>query len=574
MIDLALLGVWILDHRDEVGEVVVSIVNDVVGARVDEALCVYGREVVGKFRGLPQNHDITKAFRLAYLQALGRVLKDYQQSLPRESKDDSFSKSLVRPDIFLERAIQYITTERQQLHERLSGLEIDPRVFPVLDAAFADPQSGADATARVRTLRYDAESAVLEELKEHLSGVAIPSAPDFTDFASHLRGESPNQLGWCELFIRYLSEEIKTNERVERILTQMQLGGIKETARVIKENVAALRAEVAALSEQVARGNAESTAKLDSLVLRFSQTSLAREARQANVELRAFTVLARRINAEVDDENQALNELTGAVEELLKIKAAAAQGTHLDTLLAATLQRFADLSARGKFEVAANEAATAYGEWEHDEAARRASASQSGLTLIEANIQQQLLRRDAVTAATWIDRRLAHEREGQAVTAELLFVEIERWYDRGRERGLNLDLAVAIELARGALVRSVPDERGTALHWLGTALMSLGGREAGTARLEEAVAAYRAALQEYTQARVPLDWAMTQNNLGAALMSLGEREAGTARLEDAVAAYCAALQELTEENSSYYWKGTKENLAIAEQLLKEKKPLK
>ena len=523
MTDVALLIAAILANTDwfaKAGEFVGGIVHHVVGARADEALCVYGRKVVDKFRGLPQNHDITKAFRLAYLQALGRVLKDYQQSLPRESKDDSFSKSLVRPDIFLERAIQYITTERQQLHERLSGLEIDPRVFPVLDAAFADPQSGADATARVRTLRYDAESAVLEELKEHLSGVAIPSAPGFTDFASHLRGESPNQLGWCELFIRYLSEEIKTNERVERILTQMQLGGIKETARVINE-------KVDALSAQAARDNAEITAKIDSLVSLFSQTSLAREARQANVELRAFTVLARRINAEVDDENQALNELTGAVEELLKIKAAAAQGTHLDTLLAATLQRLADWSARGEFEVAANEAATAYGEWEHDEAARRASASQSGLTLIEANIQQQLLRRDAVTAATWIDRRLAHEREGQAVTAELLFVEIERWYDRGRERGLNLDLAVAIELARGALVRSVPDERGTALHWLGNALASLGEREAGTARLEEAVAAYR-----------------------------------------------EALQELTEENSSYYWKGTKENLAIAEQLLKEKKPLK
>ena len=40
---------------------------------------------------------------------------------------------------------------------------------------------------------------------------------------------------------------------------------------------------------------------------------------------------------------------------------------------------------------------------------------------------------------------------------------------------------------------------------LGNALPRLGEREAGTARLEEAVAAYRAALQEHTQERVPLD---------------------------------------------------------------------
>jgi hypothetical protein len=38
----------------------------------------------------------------------------------------------------------------------------------------------------------------------------------------------------------------------------------------------------------------------------------------------------------------------------------------------------------------------------------------------------------------------------------------------------------------------------------------LGERESGTARLEEAVAACRAALKEMTRARVPLDWAITQ----------------------------------------------------------------
>ena len=63
----------------------------------------------------------------------------------------------------------------------------------------------------------------------------------------------------------------------------------------------------------------------------------------------------------------------------------------------------------------------------------------------------------------------------------------------------------------------------------------------------EAVAAYREALKERTRERVPLDWAMTQNNLGNALFRLGERESGTARLEEAVAAYREALQERTRE---------------------------
>ena len=51
-----------------------------------------------------------------------------------------------------------------------------------------------------------------------------------------------------------------------------------------------------------------------------------------------------------------------------------------------------------------------------------------------------------------------------------------------------------------------------------------GSGGAGTARLEESVAAYRVALEERTRERVPLDWAMTQNNLGNALAMLGGRE--------------------------------------------------
>ena len=88
---------------------------------------------------------------------------------------------------------------------------------------------------------------------------------------------------------------------------------------------------------------------------------------------------------------------------------------------------------------------------------------------------------------------------------------------------------------------------------LGAALWTLGARESGTARLEEAVGAYRAALEEYTRERVPLDWAMTQMNLGNALRTVGERESGTARLEEAVGAYRAALEEYTRERVPLDW---------------------
>ena len=98
---------------------------------------------------------------------------------------------------------------------------------------------------------------------------------------------------------------------------------------------------------------------------------------------------------------------------------------------------------------------------------------------------------------------------------------------------------------------------------LGTALWSLGERESGTAQLEEAVAAFREALKEYTRERVPLQWAATQTNLGTALWRLGERESGTAQLEEAVSAYREALKEWTRERVPLQWAMTQNNLGVA-----------
>jgi hypothetical protein len=71
------------------------------------------------------------------------------------------------------------------------------------------------------------------------------------------------------------------------------------------------------------------------------------------------------------------------------------------------------------------------------------------------------------------------------------------------------------------------------------------------ARLDEAVEAFRAALQEMTRDCVPLQWAVTQMDLGIALSTLGERESGTARPEEAAAAFDAALTIFTSVHADY-----------------------
>ena len=62
---------------------------------------------------------------------------------------------------------------------------------------------------------------------------------------------------------------------------------------------------------------------------------------------------------------------------------------------------------------------------------------------------------------------------------------------RGRDKGLNFDLEVAVTLAEHLFSQAEgADQRVNAGNRLGNALRTLGGREPGTERLEEAAAAY------------------------------------------------------------------------------------
>ena len=58
-----------------------------------------------------------------------------------------------------------------------------------------------------------------------------------------------------------------------------------------------------------------------------------------------------------------------------------------------------------------------------------------------------------------------------------------------------------------------------------------------------AIELYRRLAELRPRNAFPCDWAATQHNLGNALQTLGEWESGTARLTEAVAAYREALKE-------------------------------
>ena len=105
---------------------------------------------------------------------------------------------------------------------------------------------------------------------------------------------------------------------------------------------------------------------------------------------------------------------------------------------------------------------------------------------------------------------------------------------------------------------------------LGRSLTLLGEREAGTASLEQAVKANRQVLRERTRKLTPPEWADAQHNLALALSLLGQRQAGTARLKQAVIACRRALKERTRELAPRDYASTQNNLGIALALLGER----
>ena len=123
------------------------------------------------------------------------------------------------------------------------------------------------------------------------------------------------------------------------------------------------------------------------------------------------------------------------------------------------------------------------------------------------------------------DLRAQLTAEALRVAAPLAATEMR---SRVLETGLNGVTEKIAALLEGGAVP--PARRATLQIALGNALTTLGERESGTERLEQAVTAYTEALKEVTRERVPLGWAMTQNNLATPLRPWESGRAGQSAL--------------------------------------------
>ncbi|MSQ10710.1 MAG: tetratricopeptide repeat protein [Dehalococcoidia bacterium] len=152
-------------------------------------------------------------------------------------------------------------------------------------------------------------------------------------------------------------------------------------------------------------------------------------------------------------------------------------------------------------------------------------------------------RRGLAALASWV-----HQREGELAATDALL--------DGRA---SLDLQAGVALAALA-ARAKQGDIGAA-----AGLVSLGNRLQESLsikrrdNLEQAIACYLRALEVYTRAAFPVDWATTQNNLG---ITYRNRIAGERRdnLEAAIACYQRALEVYTREAFPVQWATTQNNL--------------
>jgi len=131
-------------------------------------------------------------------------------------------------------------------------------------------------------------------------------------------------------------------------------------------------------------------------------------------------------------------------------------------------------------------------------------------------------------AQTTVEQRRLSAAAVRAEQAELFLIQLH--HPKAAER-----FAAAAELVPD----SKPEQRLAYQERSADALYRQGDEKGDNEALKEAIRAYRDLLEAYPRDRVPQDWTRTQNNLGLALWRLGERESGTARLEEAVAAFRA-----------------------------------
>lgn len=126
-------------------------------------------------------------------------------------------------------------------------------------------------------------------------------------------------------------------------------------------------------------------------------------AAQANMERETIFRLARGIRPEVIGFEQAVKELENAIGIALDVIAKGERSTNQEAFVEDVLKRLAETTKRGDFDSGAKAVDDALAELDRRDAERRDAFGRSRETLLEAGVEQDLLRRDPASVARRIE---------------------------------------------------------------------------------------------------------------------------------------------------------------------------
>jgi hypothetical protein len=585
---------WVGKHL-LTSDAAVSVVTNLASSQLLDPVCnrlkgAIARRIKGSDGSLPRNHDVERAVRTAQLAADRLLVAAFGERAKRLNRPADAAFTATALDWIDDQiaAIPTLTTPDAVLERMIAALDA-----PMVDGA--DLEAAADA----------AVLAALAELEATVGGVSESFRLLF------LKGDAGCSR-WFDAYGAFLAEQIKTNDRFRAVLTAARLAELGAGVRRIEDLLAeqelvwtelrdktdrmlaalgriegkldAVKADTAVLTEGQAvllEGQAALLAMLGPLMTERGAQESEVVALRAKIETleatgalttRAVKTFLAAVGATDLTPDQWPEHLTLFAQRYQDLLTELARRRNLPAELEAERARALIAAESGNLDAADAILATLtdrFAVWrrEQQEMLDQGARDEAGLLADRAAIAKTGLRyRDAAdlyaqaAAATPTDDI---EDRWRWITEQASVLD-----DLGREFGDNAALGQAITLYRDHALPLVSRER-VPLDWamtqnnLAVALATLGGHESGAARLEEAVIAYRQALEEYTRERAPLDWAMTQNNLAATLQTLGERESGTARLEEAVIAYRQALGEYIRERVPLRWATAQNNLANA-----------
>ncbi len=497
-----------------------------IGNRADAAAVAGGRKLAGVLAGTqtPQNHDVLRATHAAWLKSV-QVMAGLAEG----------------------------ATTRFDDHPTLAALKKAVRDPALTEFRFGGgnfPDAELERLVRdIYRADADPDAVAVEAVIARLEGVM--GQPLTEGLRAVFRSGHAGKRGWAATFQLFFSQAVKDDEAVFRILTFERLNEVVAFAGAHAEALAELERELrsfrAAMHDRfdaVAATQDVHTALLNQILANQGK------GQQASIEL-------LRALAQGYAEQHHANDLEGLQSYLhakidqwrdyrARIEELEAEGNR-DAALLADAKAATD---RGDFATADALLAEAV-EALDDKIAPLLIAKSARIALRGENAR---VAGDYAAAMRFLDEAAAilPAQAGEERLARLCgAANAQReWGARFGDPWLLPDaIRRWREIAEFCSLADDPDNWAMAQNNLGVALRLLGERENGTARLEEAVVAYRLALEKRPHERVPLLWAETQNNLGNALLALGRRETGTARLKEAVQAYRSALEERTGEQA-------------------------